>query len=316
VKRVGQQERVYTPLLCCGYCGLAFLHVFTKMFSRSTFKGARVLPMSGWQMPYAVPVVGLGALFGTATLFGTVHASEDSLHPPQYPWSHRQPWQSFDTASIRRGHQVYSEVCKACHSVSLLAFRNLVDVAYTEEEAKAIAASVEIEDGPNDEGEMFTRPGKLSDYMPKSYKNDEAARAANGGALPPDLSLMIKARPHGADYVFQLITGYRKKPAGVKVREGLHYNPYFPGGAIGMPPPLMPNMLEYEDGTEATVSQMAKDVVTFLSWAAEPEHDTRKKLGFKILFLIALMAVPTYYYKRQVWSVIKTRVIQYHKPLY
>ena len=202
---------------------------------------------------------------------------------------------------------MFSEVCSACHSVSLLAYRNLVDVAYTEEEVKAIAAGHEVEDGPNEEGEMFKRPGKLSDYMPRPYPNDEAARAANNGALPPDLSLIIKARHGNEDYVFQVLTGYRKKPAGVQVREGLHWNPYFPGGAIGMPPPLMPEMLTYEDGTEATVTQMAKDVTTFLCWAAEPEHDDRKKMGFKAIFVLSLVALPLLYYKRQVWSVLKSR---------
>jgi len=249
----------------------------------------------------------VGALsLGAGLVVGTVYA-DDVLHPPQYPWSHRRPWESFDHASIRRGHQVFTEVCSACHSVSLLAYRNLIDVAYTEEEVKAIAASHEVDDGPNDEGEMFKRPGKLSDYMPRPYPNEQAARAANNGALPPDLSLIIKARHGNDDYVFQLLTGYRKKPAGVTVREGLHWNPYFPGGAIGMPPPLMPDMLTFEDGTPATISQMAKDVTTFLCWAAEPEHDDRKKMGMKALFIISLIIVPTLYYKRQVWSVLKSR---------
>jgi len=207
---------------------------------------------------------------------------------------------------------VFSEVCSACHSVSLIAYRNLVDVAYTEEEAKAIAAGHEVQDGPNDEGEMFTRPGKLSDYFPRPYANEQAARAANGGALPPDLSLIIKARPGGDNYVFQLLTGYRKKPAGVALREGLHWNPYFPGGAIAMPPPLMPEMLTYEDGTPATVSQMAKDVTTFLCWTASPEQDDRKRMAMKALFLLALLIFPTLYYKRLVWSVLKTRKIKIH----
>jgi len=256
-------------------------------------------------------VGGVALAFGAGMLISTrVHADE-SLHPPSYPWSHNKPWQSFDHASIRRGHQVFTEVCAACHSVSLLAYRNLVDVAYTEEEAKAIASAIEVEDGPNEEGEMFKRPGKLSDYMPKPYANEEAGRAANNGAFPPDLSLITKARHGGPDYVFQLITGYRQKPAGVTVREGLHWNPYFPGGSIGMPPPLMPGMLEYEDGTPASVSQMAKDVTTFLNWAAEPEHDERKKMGLKALFILALMVPPTLYYKRLGWSVIKTREVQF-----
>jgi len=273
-------------------------------FSALTGLGAKVTSSKTGSYLAAVGALGIGA----GLVAGTVYA-DDTLHPPEYPWSHRRPWESFDHASIRRGHQVFTEVCSACHSVSLLAFRNLVDVAYTEEEVKEIAAGVEIQDGPDDEGEMFMRPGKLSDYMPKPYKNDNAARAANGGALPPDLSLIIKARPDKENYVFQLLTGYRKKPAGVSLREGLHWNPYFPGGAIGMPPPLMPDMLTYEDGTPATVSQMAKDVTTFLCWAAEPEHDDRKKMGIKAVFVLSLMVFPALYYKRLVWSVLKTRKI-------
>jgi len=285
-------------------CGSQFLPSALSRTSFSTLTGLTAKIESSKAVSYLTTV---GALsLGAGLVVGTVYA-DDALHPPEYPWTHRRPWESFDHASIRRGHQVFSEVCSACHSVSLLAYRNLIDVAYTEEEVKAIAASQEIDDGPNDEGEMFKRPGKLADYMPRPYPNEQAARAANNGALPPDLSLIIKARHGKDDYVFQLLTGYRKKPAGVTVREGLHWNPYFPGGAIGMPPPLMPGMLTFEDGTEATVSQMAKDVTTFLCWAAEPEHDDRKKMGLKALFVLTLMLLPTLYYKRQVWSVLKSR---------
>ncbi|TYI60324.1 hypothetical protein E1A91_D10G096500v1 [Gossypium mustelinum] len=177
---------------------------------------------------------------------------------------------------IRRGHQVYQQVCASCHSMSLISFRDLVGVAYTEEETKTMAAEIEVVDGPNDEGEMFTRPGKLSDRFPQPYANEAAARFANGGAYPPDLSLITKARHNGQNYVFALLTGYHDPPAGVTIREGLHYNPYFPGGAIAMPKMLIDGALEYEDGTPATEAQMGKDVVTFLSWAAEPEMEERK----------------------------------------
>jgi len=258
--------------------------------------------------PFAIG--GLAAVLGVSAVAHTVNA-DDALHPPTYPWSHAKPWQSLDHASIRRGHQVFSEVCSACHSVSLIAFRNLVDVAYTEDEVKAIAASVEVQDGPNDEGEMFMRNGKLSDYMPKPYKNENAARAANGGAYPPDLSLIVKAREHHEDYIFQVLTGYREPPYGVKVREGLHWNPYFPGGAIAMPPPLMPNMIEFDDGTPSSVSQMAKDVTTFLVWTGSPEFDDRKLLGWKGLFVVSALIVLTFYLKRTTWSVLKTRVTQF-----
>ena len=202
--------------------------------------------------------------------------AEHGLHAPQYPWPHNGVFSSYDAASIRRGHQVYTQVCAACHSVEQLAFRNLVGVAYTEEEVKEMAEDIEVVDGPNDEGEMFDRPGKLSDKLPAPYANEQAARFANGGAYPPDLSLITKARHDGQNYVFSLLLGYREPPAGVSVREGLYYNPYFPGGAIAMPKMLADEGVEYDDGTVATEAQQAKDVTTFLAWAAEPEHDERK----------------------------------------
>jgi len=254
----------------------------------------------------------LGA--GLATL-SSVHASEATLPPPEIPWNHRLPWQSYDTASLRRGYHVYREVCAQCHSLELIAWRNLVDVMFTEEEAKKMATEVEYEDGPNDDGEMFMRPGMLPDYMPKPYPNEKAARAANAGALPPDLSLIVKARVGGANYLYSLITGYKPKPAGVKIRSGMYWNPYFPGGTISMAPQLSEGMLEYEDGTEATIPQMAKDVTSFLCWASEPEHDERHKLGLKGVVLFALAIVPTVYYKRLKWSLIKTRKVIFQERM-
>ncbi|KAF8972649.1 cytochrome C1 family-domain-containing protein [Flammula alnicola] len=223
-------------------------------------------------------------LYGNLPFLGEVHAShlsDEGLHPQAYPWSHNGILDTFDHASIRRGYQVYREVCAACHSLDRIAWRNLVGVSHTADEARAMAEEVEYTDGPNAEGEMFQRPGKLADYMPAPYPNEEAARAGNAGAYPPDLSLIIKARHGGADYVFSLLTGYLDPPAGVEIRDGMNYNPYFPGGAISMARVLFDGLVEYDDGTPATTSQMAKDVVTFLSWAAEPEHDERKKYGIK-----------------------------------
>lgn len=196
--------------------------------------------------------------------------------PNALVWTHAlavpQGWfDAFDTAAIRRGHQVYQQVCAACHSMNFIHFRDLVGVCYTEAEAKAMAEEIEVVDGPNDQGEMFERPGKLSDPFPSPYANEEAARYANGGAYPPDLSLITKARHNGQNYIFALLLGYRTPPAGVTMREGLYYNPYFPGGAIAMPKMLVDEGVEYDDGTPATESQMAKDVVTFLAWASEPE---------------------------------------------
>ncbi|XP_077435055.1 cytochrome c1, heme protein, mitochondrial [Vanacampus margaritifer] len=259
-------------------------------------------------------VVGAGAAGLGLALHQSVKASDLELHPPNYPWSHGGLLSSLDHASVRRGYQVYKQVCSACHSMEYLAFRNLVGVSHTEEEVKVIAEEVEVVDGPDETGEMFTRPGKLSDYFPKPYANPEAARAANNGALPPDLSYIISARHGGEDYVFSLLTGYCEPPAGVEVREGLYYNPYFPGQAIGMAPPIYNEILEYDDGTPATMSQVAKDVCTFLRWAAEPEHDQRKRMGLKLLMGSAILVPLLYYMKRHRWAVLKSRKIAYRPP--
>ncbi|XP_063306290.1 cytochrome c1, heme protein, mitochondrial [Pelobates fuscus] len=247
-------------------------------------------------------------------LHQSVKASELELHPPNYPWSHNGFLSSLDHTSVRRGYQVYKQVCASCHSMEYLAFRNLVGVSHTEAEAKALAEEYEILDGPDDNGEMFTRPGKLSDYFPKPYPNPEAARAANNGALPPDLSYIVNARHGGEDYVFSLLTGYCDPPAGVPLREDLHYNPYFVGQLIGMAPPIYNEVLEYDDGTPATMSQVAKDVCTFLRWAAEPEHDHRKLMGLKVLLISSILIPVLYYMKRHRWSVLKSRKIAYRPP--
>lgn len=166
-------------------------------------------------------------------MFGTVAFANDALAPPSYPWSHQGKYNSFDSASLRRGFEVYRQVCSTCHSLEYIHYRNLIGNTHTEEQAKALAQSIEVSDGPDDNGEMFDRPGKLADALPKPYANDEAGRAANNGALPPDLSLITKARPHGEDYIFALLTGYSEPPAGFALRPGLYYNRYFAGGALG-----------------------------------------------------------------------------------
>ncbi|KAF5336198.1 hypothetical protein D9611_006180 [Ephemerocybe angulata] len=257
-------------------------------------------------------------LYGSLPFVGEVHAShlsDEGLHPASYPWPHKGILDSFDHASIRRGYQVYREVCAACHSLDRIAWRNLVGVSHTVDEARTMAEEVEYTDGPNSEGEMFQRPGKLADYMPAPYPNEEAARASNGGAYPPDLSLIIKARHGGADYVFSLLTGYIDPPAGVEIREGMNYNPFFPGGAISMARVLFDGLVEYDDGTPATTSQMAKDVVEFLSWAAEPEHDERKKTGIKAVIIMSTLFALSLYVKRFKWNVIKNRKITYSPPV-
>lgn len=173
----------------------------------------------------------------------------------------------------------------------------------TVDEAKALAEENEYDTEPNDQGEIEKRPGKLSDYMPAPYKNDEAARAANNGALPPDLSLMVKARHGGCNYIFSLLTGYPEEPpAGAVVQDGLNFNPYFPGTGIAMARVLYDDLVEYEDGTKASTSQMAKDVVEFLNWAAEPEMDDRKKMGWKVLAVTSVLFALSVWVKRCVCS--------------
>lgn len=254
----------------------------------------------------------LGGLYAAGAMSAAaVYASDDHIPPPHQHWSHNGPLDAYDAASLRRGYEVYRQVCSSCHSMDYIAWRNLVGVTHTEEQAKMIAATYEVPDGFDNEGSPAERPGKLSDYFQGPYPNEEAARAANGGALPPDLSCIAKARHNGCDYVYALITGYHDAPAGVSVREGLHYNPYFPGGAIGMAPPLQDGQVEYEDGTPATVSQMAKDVSTFLQWCSEPEQDERKKAGLKWCTGLFFIVVGTAYYKRFKWSLIKNRKISW-----
>lgn len=178
-------------------------------------------------------------------------------------------------------------------------WRTLVGTFMTVDEAKALAEEHEYDTEPNDEGEIEKRPGKLSDYIPGPYKNDEAARAANQGALPPDLSLMTKARHGGCNYIFSLLTGYPEEmPPGTQIASGLNFNPYFPGTGIAMARVLYDGLVEYEDKTPATTSQMAKDVVEFLNWAAEPEMDERKKMGWKVLTVLSVLTAMSIWVKR------------------
>jgi len=259
------------------------------------------------------------ALGGGVALGLTVAATheepiaDDQLHWAEYPWAHAGPFDAFDAAAIRRGYQVYRQVCSTCHSMNRIAWRNLVGVCYTEDEVKEMAAEVEYTDGPNDEGESFERPGKLSDYFQAPYPNEQAGRFANGGAYPPDLSLIKKARPGGENYIFALLTGYKDLPAHAdEPRDGLYYNPYFPGGYIGMPAPLMDGAVDYDDGTEASASQMAKDVCTFLAWTSEPELNERKRQGLRVVCALGAMMIGAMYFKRLRWSPIKGRKITFH----
>jgi ubiquinol-cytochrome c reductase cytochrome c1 subunit len=220
----------------------------------------------------------------------TVARASETPELPDKSWSYEGVFGTYDRAALRRGFQVYRESCSFCHSLSFVAYRNLADIGFSEEEVKQIAAEVEILDGPNDEGQMFRRPGRPADHFASPFLNEIEARAANNGALPPDLSLITKARKGGADYINALLLGYQDEPPeGVELGDGMLYNPYFPGGQIAMPPPLVEEGVEYADGTPATLEQMAEDIITFLAWAANPEMEARKSLGVKvILYLLVL----------------------------
>ncbi|GBP58491.1 Cytochrome c1, heme protein, mitochondrial [Eumeta japonica] len=254
---------------------------------------------------------GVGALL--FALEQSVQASGNEAHPPHQPWSHDGWFKSFDHASVRRGYEVYKQVCKACHSLQYIAYRNLVNCTHTEEEAKAEAAEVMVKDGPDEEGNYFERPGKLSDYFPSPYPNENAARAANNGAYPPDLSYIVLARKGGEDYIFSLLTGYHDAPAGVVLREGQNYNPYFAGGAISMAQVLFNEAAEYTDGTPATASQLAKDVATFLRWTSEPELDQRRLMTIKAIGMFTFLLAISYYIKRHKFITLKTRKLAF-KP--
>jgi ubiquinol-cytochrome c reductase cytochrome c1 subunit len=221
--------------------------------------------------------------------------------PRQMPWSFEGALGTFDRPSVQRGLQVYREVCAACHGLDRVAFRSLEGVGFGAAEVKALAAEYTVKDGPNDAGDTFDRPGRPSDKFPSPFANEQAARSANGGAYPPDLSLMVKARPDGANYLYSLLTGYADAPGEMHMNEGMSYNPYFSGQQIAMPSPLSAGRVTYQDGTEATVDQMAQDVVHFLQWTAEPEMEQRKGMGVKVMIFLFLTTVLLYLAKRRVW---------------
>ena len=234
---------------------------------------------------------------------GPAMASEGGAALPHTHFHADGVFGTFDRAAVQRGFQVYREVCSACHSLRQLSYRHLREIGLSEAEVRAVAAAVTVTDGPNDEGQMFERPGRPSDRFRSPFANEAAARAANNGAAPPDLSVITKAREHGAQYIHALLTGYGEAPAGMTIGAGMNYNKYFPGNQIGMAAPLREEgQVEYADGTKATVDQMAQDVASFLQWAAEPEMEARKRLGVKmILFLIILLGL-AYATKRKIWS--------------
>ncbi|MBX7200665.1 MAG: cytochrome c1 [Rhodospirillaceae bacterium] len=233
-------------------------------------------------------------------------SAEEEIHLPKQEWSFNGVLGKFDKQQVQRGFQVYKEVCSACHSLQYFAFRNLADLGYSEAQVKTLAATYEIQDGPDDNGDMFKRKGKASDYMPKPFANDQAARASNGGALPPDLSLMTKAREGGPDYVYNLLLGYEDTPpAGVTLMPGMNYNKYFPGHQIGMAKQIQDGLLTYADGAPNDAAHIAKDVTAFLHWVAEPKLEARHDTGVRVILYTLLFTVLAYLAKRQIWSRIE-----------
>ncbi len=245
----------------------------------------------------------IAAAAALTLLAATGAEAAEGITLPTQSWSFSGIFGTFDRAAAQRGYQVYKEVCSACHAMKQIRFRDLAALGFNEEEIKALAAEIEVTDGPNDEGQMFQRPGRPSDRFKAPFANDKAARAANNGAYPPDLSLMVKARKGGPDYLYAVLVGYSEPKSGeITVPEGMHYNEYFPGHLIAMPKPLNPDQVTYADGTKATVEQMARDVTAFLAWTAEPEMEYRKALGVKTILFLILMAFLFYGVKRKVWA--------------
>ncbi len=275
-------------------------------------------------------MIGLGAIGAGAAFAAEEHGEEAQpthfpiIKPTLEPWSFAGLFGRFDTAQLQRGYQVYKEVCASCHSMNLMSFRNLAQEGgphFTEAQARTVAASYQVQDGPNDAGDMFERPGRLSDRFPSPFPNPEAAAAANNGKAPPDLSLMAKARAvergfpwfvldlftqyeeGGPDYIHGLLTGYKEPPAGMQIPPGLHYNPHFVSGpAIAMPPPLSDGQVTYADGAPQTVDQYSRDVAAFLMWTAEPHLDARKRAGFQVIIFLIVFAGLLYVTKKKIWS--------------
>jgi len=226
----------------------------------------------------------------------------EAVHIPAEKWSFYGVFGSFDKQQVQRGFQVYKEVCSACHSMKYLAFRNLADLGYSEAQLKTLAAEYEVDDVPNEEGEVVKRKARPSDHFPKPFANDQLARMSNGGALPPDLSLMTKARVGGPDYVYHLLMGYETPPAGFEVMPGLNYNAYFPGHQIAMAKPVDTGAVTFADGSPNDLSSIARDVTAFLHWAAEPKLDERHSTGFRVTLYALIFAVVAFFMKRRLWA--------------
>ncbi len=264
----------------------------------------------------------LAAVLAVAVIGAASAQEHESPQPPRQKWSFSGPFGMFDRAQIQRGFKVYREVCSVCHGLTLLSFRNLEGLGYSEAQIKQIASEYKIQDGPNDQGEMFEREGRPADHFPQPWPNENAARARYN-AVPPDMSVIAKARTYergfpwfifdiftqyqeqGVDYIHALMTGYEEKPpAGFSLPTGTFYNKYFPGHALAMPPPLTDKRVEYTDGSPTTVDQYAKDVAAFLMWAAEPHMEARKRIGFQVMVFLLVLAGLLYFTKKKVWSAV------------
>ena len=225
------------------------------------------------------------------------YAAGGEVHLPEQEWHFDGVFGTYDKAALQRGFQVYREVCSACHGMKRVRYRELAALGYNEGQIKAVASEYTVMDGPNDEGEMFERPATPADPFKSPFDNEQAARYANNGANPLDLSLIAKARLGGADYVYALLTGYTGKE-----QDGKYYNKYFPGHWLSMAPPLSDGQVTYSNGESATVAQAAKDVAEFLTWAAEPELDKRKRMGWHVLLFLGALAIVMYLVKKRVWK--------------
>lgn len=232
----------------------------------------------------------------------SVFSAGDKVDLMEQKWPFNGIFGRFDNTALQRGFKVYREVCAACHGIRHVSYRDLKDIGFSSDEIKSIAGEYEITDGPNDEGEMFQREALPSDKFVGPYENDNVARVANNGAYPPDLSLIVKARAGGADYLYSLLNGYKEYPEDYEASEGMYYNTFYPGNQIAMPSPIEDDIVEYDDGTEATHSQIAKDVTAFLAWTAEPELEERKSLGVKTLFFLVLITIMLLGVKRKIWK--------------
>ena len=250
------------------------------------------------QRPLLVATLLAGAILITCP----ARAQEEAPTPPHQPWSFEGVFGTYDMAAAQRGFQVYKEVCSTCHPVKHLYYRDLEDLGYSEDQVKGFAAQSQVTDGPNDEGQMYQRPARPSDKFVQPFPNDQAARAANNGALPPDLSLIVKAREGGPDYVFGVLTGFKDPPSGFKLGDGMYYDEYFAGHQIKMPPPLSDGQETFADGAPNKIADEAHDVVTFLQWAAEPNLDDRHRMGLKVILFLIVGAGIFYAAKRKIWA--------------